>query len=130
LIRQLYSKGLEEQDIRNLYRFIDWVIILPERLENKFWEELKQFEEEQSMPYLTTGERIGYKRGREEGRQEGRQEGKQALILRLLSRRFGELSPQVRACVESMNSTQLETLGEALLDFTGVDDLNNWLQEN
>ncbi|BDA66574.1 hypothetical protein RIVM261_053910 [Rivularia sp. IAM M-261] len=78
------------------------------------------------MPYLTTGERIGYKRGR----LEGRLEGEQGLILRLLSRRFGELSPQVRACVESMNSTQLEALGEALLDFTNIDDFNNWLQEH
>jgi Domain of unknown function (DUF4351) len=126
LVRQLYSKGLGEQDIRNLYRFIDWVMILPEGLENEFWQELKQFEEEQTMPYITTGERIGYKRGREEGRQEG----EQGLILRQLSRRFGELSKQVRARVESMNSTQLEALGEALLDFTGIDDLNNWLQEN
>ncbi len=130
LIRQIYYKGLGEQDIRNLYRFIDWVMILPEGLENEFWKELKQFEEEQTMPYITTGERIGYKRGREDGRQEGRQEGEQALILRLLSRRFGELSLQVRARVESMNSTQLEALGEALLDFTDIDDLNNWLQEH
>jgi Domain of unknown function (DUF4351) len=138
LIRKLYEKGLEEQDIRNLYRFIDWVMILPERLESEFWQELKQFEEEQTMPYLTTGERIGYNRGREEGLQEGReeglqegrQEGEQALILRLLSRRCGELLPQVRVRVESMNSTQLEALSEALLDFTGIDDLNCWLQEN
>jgi predicted transposase YdaD len=78
------------------------------------------------MPYMTTGERIGYKRGKEEGRQLGKLE----LILRLLSRRFGQLSSQARTRVESMNSTQLEALGEALLDFTGIDDLNNWLQEN
>lgn len=74
------------------------------------------------MSYITTGERIGYKRGRVEG--------EQRLILRLLSRRFGELLPQVRARVESMNSTQLKALAEALLDFTNIDDLNNWLQEH
>jgi predicted transposase YdaD len=103
-----------------------------------YWQELKQFEEDITMPYLTTGERIGYKLGKEEGlregleegREEGRQEGKQGLILKLLSRRCGELSPQVRERIESMNSTQLEALGEALLDFTGIDDFNNWLQEN
>jgi Domain of unknown function (DUF4351) len=126
LIRKLYEKGLDEQDIRNLYRFIDWVMILPEKLENKFWQELKQFEEDTTMPYLTTGERIGYKLGK----QEGKQEGEQGLILRQLSRRCGELSPEVRARVESMNSAQLEALGEALLDFISIDDLNNWLQEN
>jgi hypothetical protein len=71
LIRKLYEKGLDEQDIRNLYRFIDWVMILPERLENEFWQELKQFEEEQTMPYLTTGERIDFRLGKEEGLEEG-----------------------------------------------------------
>lgn len=85
------------------------------------------------MPYITTGERIGYKRGKEDGRKEGREkgrkEGEQAIILRQLSRRFGELLPQVRARVKSMNSTQLEVLGEALFDFTSIDDLNNWLEE-
>jgi hypothetical protein len=43
LIRRLYDKGLDEQDIRNLYRFIDWVMILPLGLENEFWEDFKQF---------------------------------------------------------------------------------------
>ena len=33
LIRRLYELGLAEQDIRNLYRFIDWVMILPKELE-------------------------------------------------------------------------------------------------
>ena len=80
--------GWLEQDIRNLYRFIDWVMILPRELSAEFWEQFKQFEIERSMSYITTGERIGYERGK----QEGRQEGEQTLILRLLQRRVGELS--------------------------------------
>ncbi|MFM6782238.1 MAG: hypothetical protein ACKPKU_14150, partial [Dolichospermum sp.] len=44
LIRRLYDLGLQEQDIRNLYRFIDWVMILPKPLENQLWSEYKQFE--------------------------------------------------------------------------------------
>ncbi|RUT06063.1 hypothetical protein DSM106972_032690 [Dulcicalothrix desertica PCC 7102] len=63
-IRRLYDKGLDEQDIRNLYRFIDWVMILPLGLENEFWEDFKQFEQERNMPYMTTGERIGFDRGK------------------------------------------------------------------
>ncbi len=33
LIRRLYELGLPEKDIRNLYRFVDWVMILPKALE-------------------------------------------------------------------------------------------------
>ncbi|MEH2353974.1 DUF4351 domain-containing protein [Nostoc sp.] len=122
LIRRLYDLGLGEQDIRNLYRFIDWVMILPKALENQFWEEFKQFEQERTMRYVTTGERIGYERGK--------QEGERRLILRLLQRRVGELSPELQECIQSLSLNQLETLGEALLDFTAMEDLLNWLQTN
>ncbi len=36
LIRRLYDFGMPEKDIRNLYRFIDWVMILPFGLEAEF----------------------------------------------------------------------------------------------
>ncbi|MEH2001704.1 MAG: DUF4351 domain-containing protein [Nostoc sp.] len=130
LIRRLYDLGLEEQDIRNLYRFIDWVMILPKALENQFWEEFKQFEQERTMRYITTGERIGYERGKQEGEQEGEQKGQQRLILRLLQRRVGELSPELQERIQSLSLNQLENLGEALLDFTATEDLLNWLQTN
>ena len=126
LIRRLYDLGLGEQDIRNLYRFIDWVMILPKALENQFWEEFKQFEQERTMRYITTGERIGYERGK----QEGKQEGEQQLILRLLQRRVGELSTELQERIKSLSLNQLENLGEALLDFTAREDLLNWLQTN
>lgn len=63
----------------------------------------------------------------QEGRQEGRQEGERSLVLRLLSRRIGNLSPSVVSRVEALSLPQLEMLGEALLDFTGSDDLMIWL---
>ena len=95
LIRRLYDLGLGEQDIRNLYRFIYWVMILPKALENRFWEEFKQFEQERTMRYVTIGERIGYERGK--------QEGEQQLILRLLQRRVGELSPELQKRIQSLS---------------------------
>jgi predicted transposase YdaD len=61
--------------------------------------------------------------------QEGRQEGEQrerSLILRLLTRRVGELPQQWRDRVNSLSLEQLENLGEALLDFQGIGDLETW----
>lgn len=98
MIRRLYDLGWQEQDIRNLYRFIDWVMILPKALEAEFWEQFKQFEQERTMRYVTTGERIGYERGK--------QEGEQTLILRQLQRRVGELSPEVRRRVSEAVATK------------------------
>ncbi|MCC5643944.1 DUF4351 domain-containing protein [Nostoc sp. CHAB 5824] len=122
LIRRLYELGLQEKDIRNLYRFIDWVMILPKALEAEFWQEFKQFEQERTMSYITTGERIGYERGK--------QEQGQTLVLRLLQKRVGELPQEVRGRIETLSLEQLEALGEALLDFTAIEDLLNWLEAN
>jgi predicted transposase YdaD len=72
----------------------------------------------------------GRQEGELKGRQEGRQEGERSLVLRLLSRRIGNLSPNVVSKVEALSLPQLELLGEALLDFTSVDDLTTWLQSN
>jgi predicted transposase YdaD len=62
--------------------------------------------------------------------QEGRQEGEQSLVLRQLTRRIGNVTPELTAKVQSLSLTQLETLGEALLDFSQPADLVNWLHQN
>jgi hypothetical protein len=118
LIRRLYELGLQEKDIRNLYRFIDWVMMLSKDLEAEFWQDFKQFEQERTMSYITTGERIGYERG------------KQELVIRQLQRRVGELPEDVKTDIQTLSLEQLEALGEALLDFTGFEDLQNWLAAN
>lgn len=64
--------------------------------------------------------------GHAEGRQEGRQEGEQSLILRLLNRRIGDISSQMEAQIQSLPLEALEALGEALLDFTSLADLEGW----
>lgn len=126
LVRRLYELGWQETDVRSLYRFIDWVMLLPKQLDAEFWQELKEFEQERNMTYVTTGERIGYERGIEEGEQKGEQKGEQRLILKQLQRRFGELPSEAIASIQSLDVIQLEELAEALLDFTEIDDLVRW----
>ncbi len=61
-------------------------------------------------------------------KQEGRESEAKTIILRLLTRRVGELPQEVRSRVESLSLEQLENLGEALLDFQGMSDLDAWLE--
>ena len=68
---------------------------------------------------------------RQEGIQEGRQEQCITLIMRLLRRRLG-IHPELDQALlhfQSMSVEQLETLAEALLDFTDINDLTVWLQK-
>ena len=73
-----------------------------------------------------------YQEALQEGRQEGEQTGAareaRSLILRQLSRRVGTLPANVEAQVQALALPQLEALGEALLDFGGLDDLMRWLR--
>ncbi len=66
LVKALYGKGYQKEYILKLYRFIDWVMGLPEDLSIKFHEELTKYEEERKMPYITTAERIGIEKGKKE----------------------------------------------------------------
>jgi len=65
--------------------------------------------------------------GEQTGLQKGRQEGEVTLILRLLQRRCGELAPAVQEQITRLSLPQLEALGEALLEFGGLADLEQWL---
>jgi hypothetical protein len=125
LTKALYEKGYERQQILDLYRFIDWVMILPEAVEKEFWQELQTFEEERKVTYVTNAERFGFERGVQEGLQHER-----SLILRQLTRRLGTISPDAESQVRTLSQTQLESLGEALLDFSEAGDLENWLKSH
>ncbi|MBO1049323.1 MAG: DUF4351 domain-containing protein [Dolichospermum sp. DEX182a] len=105
-------------------------MMLPKALEADFWQDFKQFEQERTMTYITTGERIGYERGIAEGKQEGKQEGEQNLVVRLLQKRVGNLPEEIRKKIQTLSLNQLESLGEALLDFTAIEDLLNWLESH
>ncbi|UXE63530.1 MAG: Rpn family recombination-promoting nuclease/putative transposase [Woronichinia naegeliana WA131] len=64
----------------------------------------------------------------QEGEQTGALKQGQSLILRLLVRRIGEVSPERRSQIQALSLPQLEALGEALLDFTKPDDLHEWIR--
>jgi Domain of unknown function (DUF4351) len=85
-----------------------------------------------SQAYLEWEQRTelrGEQRGITEGEQRGALKEAQSLILRQLTRRLGEVSslmPQVQA----LSLAELESLGEALLDFANVGDLEGWLRSH
>ncbi|MFM7635496.1 MAG: DUF4351 domain-containing protein [Cyanobacteriota bacterium] len=70
----------------------------------------------------------GRQEGRKEGRQEGRRDEAAAVTLRQLNRRCGPLSPATIARIQALPLERLESLADALLDFSGPADLSTWLQ--
>ncbi len=71
-----------------------------------------------------------YQEWREAFLQEGRQEEGLNFVLRQLSRRVGQITPEAGSQVRSRSLEQLESLGEALLDFSNSEDLIDWLRRS
>jgi hypothetical protein len=67
LTRRLYRFGLSRDEVLSLYAFIDWVMTLPEPLEDDYHRAIQAIEEAEQMRYVTTAERIGMRKGMERG---------------------------------------------------------------
>ncbi len=69
-----------------------------------------------------------YQDAREEGEQRGLVKGQATMLLRLLNRKFGQISPSLRGKVNKLSAKQLENLAEALFDLETIADLSDWLK--
>ena len=69
----------------------------------------------------------------QEAKQEGLQLGLQrqiAMLLKMLTRKFGQLSPRVKNRITKLSVTQVENLAEVIFDLQTIADLNAWLKAN
>ena len=138
MLRNLYERGWSREEIIELHRLLDWLLVLPPEMNLEFRRRVLEYEKEKIMPYITSNEQIateegrqeGRQEGRLEGRQEGRLEGRQAVILRLLRRRLRGLDGTTERRVCDLGAESLELLADDLLDYTSVSDLNQWLARN
>ncbi|OYE04007.1 DUF4351 domain-containing protein [Nostoc sp. 'Peltigera membranacea cyanobiont' 232] len=122
-LQLLANLGLNPAQIQLISGFIDTYLDLNAQEEIMFQEQLASIEpkqEERVMQIVTSWMRQGI--------QQGIQQGELTLILRLLNRRIGEVNPQLQERIQTLSTNELETLGEALLDFTTAADLEAWFE--
>ena len=68
--------------------------------------------------------------GEVKGKTQGRVEEARALVIRQLNRKLGNVSPMLLAKIEALPLERVESLGEDLLDFSSIADLEAWLSQN
>ncbi|WP_295588390.1 cytosolic protein [uncultured Lamprocystis sp.] len=112
LTRRLYERGLTRQQIIDLYRFIDWILRLPDDLELQYTNEVFRIEEGLQMPYVSFVER----RGIELGEARGEVRGSARLLRGLLERRFGSLPPDALARLDDADVERLMAWSERVFD--------------
>ena len=77
---------------------------------------------------ISLATKIALAEGIEQGIEQGIKQGNLRLITRQLERSVGALSPDIQACISQLSVEELESLGEAVLDFATLSDLTTWLQ--
>ena len=102
LMRGLYERGFSRDEIVELFRFIDWLLILPASLEQEFWHELRQFEELKHMPYVTSVERRGF----EQGLQEGKLQEARDATLEVVAAQFGTVPDDIAEVVQGLENME------------------------
>ncbi len=130
LVRNLYGLGYNADDVRELFRLIDWMMHLRDDLSERFKHDLDQLEESLQMPYVTSVERLAKAEGRAEGKVEGKAEGGATVLLKQLAKLCGPLPEDTRQQIQRLSIEQQAMLGEALLDFHSLADLHDWLDAN
>jgi predicted transposase/invertase (TIGR01784 family) len=58
-----------------------------------------------------------------------RVEEARGLVIRLLTRKLGNVSPSLLAKIQTLSLERVESLGEDLLDFTSIANLEQWLSQ-
>lgn len=111
LIRKLYQSDFSRQQIISLFRFIDWVLHLPEELDNRLNAKIVAFEEDQKMPYISSIERLGEKKGEAN------------MLMRLLQRRFGTIPDWASEKIAKAEQPSLEEWGLRFVDAQSLDEI-------
>jgi flagellar biosynthesis/type III secretory pathway protein FliH len=113
--------------------FVDTYLRLNKDEQKEFQAELEKTipaAKEEVMEIVTSWMEEGIEKGLEQGLIQGKREGEMALVMRLLNRRVGEVPTELEQKIGGLEVAQLEELGLALLDFSSLNDLENWLQSH
>jgi hypothetical protein len=123
LIRGLYEKEFEREQIIKLFEIIDNMMTLSPELQSSLESKIKQFEEERTMPLMSNmelrgmergkeiGKEIGELRGMERGKEIGALEKSRDAIKTVLTVRFGQIYSEIEEIIGKItNPTILEEL--------------------
>jgi hypothetical protein len=117
----LITLRLDAVGMQLISGFIDTYLNLNPVEEIQFQEEISTFSQpvqEGVMQITTSWMRQDIEQGIER---------EKTLILRQLKRKLGEINPSLETQIMQLSIDDVEVLGEALFDFSKVEDLINWL---
>jgi hypothetical protein len=129
----LFLHRLKPRRIMVLFDVVNWMMVLPESYQRRYWRAVLRLQKEHEMKLLNPleqmffddGVKSGLKRGLEQGREQGRTEGAAALLERLLTQRFGPLPQTVRKKLATASAAQVEAWSDALAEAESLKQVFN-----
>ena len=120
LVRSLYERGYQRQRILELFRFVDWLLHLPEDLDKQFRQQLQTHEATMGTPYITSIERHGIKLGIEQGIEQGERQ----MCIRQSRLRYGDdVAERLTVLLQALDKPdQLAQIGEWIIQYESGED--------
>ena len=100
LVRELFRQGFNAENVRQLFRLIDWLMELPTRLQEAFEQDMDEFEEVLHMPFVTGFELRGMLR----------------MLEGSLRRKFGEEGVQLMPAIRELRDADKYDALAAVID--------------
>lgn len=130
-LRLLVTLKLDRARMRLISGFVDTYLNLKPEERTAFEREVGTYEpdeKEKVMELTTSWKEEGIQQGLQQGLGQGLERGEKLFALKLLRRRFGDLPVWMVKCIEGLTLERIEQLGDVLLDFQALADLEIWLR--
>ena len=126
LVKALYVEGRSGEQVRKLFRFIDWLIDLPPELDQQLTDRIIEHERKNHVPYVTSVERHFIEQGIEQGIERGLRTG----IRAILELRFPGDSEALSTEIDAIQSSdQLTKILEASKTIESAQELRQFMRE-
>jgi hypothetical protein len=130
LIRGLYEKEFEREQIIKLFEIIDNMMTLSPELQSSLESKIKQFEEERTMPLMSNMELRGMERGKEIGKEIGALENARNYVKTVLKMRLGDIPIEIEQAVDKISVLSiLDELLKSALTVNSFDELHQLLEQ-
>ncbi|MDY0363063.1 MAG: hypothetical protein RBR08_16565 [Desulforegulaceae bacterium] len=111
LTKLLYEKGYSRKEVFNLFRFIDWILMLPQELNKIYYEEIKDLGGNKKMPYITDLEKYAM----EKGFISGEIKKSQNVLIKLMNKKFKLSKKEEKIILNEFNPQILDKALDEIL---------------
>ncbi len=123
MVRGLYDRGYDREDIIKLFRLLDWMMSLPEQLQRRFEVKLTSYQEERQMPVLSRMEHRGMQAGILQTARES--------VLEVLDVRFEVVPTEVIEAVKQIEDPSvLKQLLRQAISITSIEEFQQVLEQS